>query len=158
MSASAQTATNTNSYLTIFELGDSSCDGHCRLEKHMYITNLSEADFLACYSQSVQKTGIQFMDVVADEYGDSTIKMDQWNKIKSTMTLSQSLISEVESEGEEDSDIYPLNEETYLGIAFAFAANACPRFTASAVKNGSVIPASTVQSIYAGGYGLFDVN
>ncbi|MBL6991799.1 MAG: hypothetical protein ISR65_18600 [Bacteriovoracaceae bacterium] len=135
------------SYEIELQMGDTSCDGHCLKEIKILKSNLSTKQIRKAYQDATNILGFDFINVVAVDYEDSTIKRNMLKKLKDHgITVN---IEDLEYVGPTDDP--GINPEEYLELYVQIIKLGNPDFQYKLTNP------SWENTIDIGGYGLFSL-
>lgn len=122
-------------------LGDWSGDGH-RIKDPYYIkTDNSMNELLKAYNNSVNKTGVDFLETVCAEYQDTEVSKDVITKMG--LDVKNYKLDEVED------DVYEMTSEVYIQMLSDFIHLHNPNISFEFINHD-------IPMVFSGGYGLYD--
>lgn len=127
-------------YTLALTCGDPSRDGHGMSETYYYISNYSSSDIQKAMTKAEKDYNLNF-GTVCSEYGERTLTKEQYDIFANSMKI------DLDKLGEEDEDEFLIYD--FPGLYLAVVKTQLQDLQVEA----KVI---TKESIYIGGYGLFE--
>ncbi len=139
-------ADGTAGTLVELEMGDWSCDGHCVSKSRNICSNLSVEQIRSAYTAGEASVGIEFADVVAEEYEDSSLPTDKLQMLRDKGIATWKFEDEEYLEEGEVLEAVQLDEDSYSQIYLQITQLGNPEFKFETLQG---------KAIRIGGYGLF---